>query len=1324
MINEHRHSLRAKVFVIIVAFTLSVFMLGSAPMHSFAEDESEGQAAAKTEQSEAPKEDKDKDKDKEKEEKAASEDKKESEEASEKPAAEKSEPAEEESEPVEEAESDTDTSEDESVDENGEGEQAEAEVLTEEAELTEEEEEEDHPVTQSVNAGSATITAHYNSGQFDGDVSLHGSEISFGAGEAAEGESVTLFAYDICFKGEGGGEQEPDGAVDISISLNASPTEAELGDLQLLHEGSPIGASISGDATDVSFSSSSFSVYTLKGTIAGAELKSNDGPATITIGGTAYGSLEEAIAANESGTIEITGGSAELNMDLTSGDYKIVVGQDAVLTTSEGAAMTGKSGNALIEVKEGGKLVANGGEFNHSNGSNAVKIEKGAEAEFHGGTFSSTYEVILVYGTVSVIDGGKFTTPEGNTNNKATAICVSGKDAKIGTISAGEFTGQNKSGGGSGLWVQDGGSVDKITGGEFFGGSTSQIYPSGGQSGFGIRIGMNPDTDTASVGEIAGGIFHGGRCIEVQTKTPVKITQATCEGYVDDDGEPVSMQGIHVDYTSNVSIGNVTISKAKQGIGNYGTIPSIENPVISDVNCGILNQSVIGSITGGSIESNGDGIVLSYYSRSSTPLTCTIDEINTNVTAKDGHAIDIDGGETYDYASGGWVMTDTRIGKISGGEYNAAGGSAIHNQDGKIGTIGAVKASSDESVVENSGEYAVIDLIDGLQSDYTGDTWYDAAIRNGWNSNIGEIKSGTFNGGNGMALSNQGTLTTISGGEFNTTGYYSENEGEIGTISGGKFTAAAGDPGDGRYALYNSGDGTIGKISGGEFSGVNRGIQNSGAIDEISGGKFTGEKGDGLNNQYKITTISGGEFTGGNNGLYNQGATIDKITGGNFTGTNWFGIYNIDDEYQGTTYESKIGMIAIPEENKSIVKGSYAAIASYNGAELGAVTGYGVYVGGSWGTIYTGASVPLEKDGSGEYSLTEDMVNPGNGRYSDNENILNGDWTIPEGYHMSRTALMIPEMDDADVDQTPFHFLTRANTIIFHGNGHDLDKGEAAKGFRDDNLFFKSYEAIQAEVDGNDADGDFHFAENGMEFLHWNTAADGSGDSYSAGDIVNFAQSLFEKGTDILLYAIWKAEEEPTPAPAPADQPGDPDDPDTPPVTPSETDNPVTSDDTDQDGNAGNTNTNTAQANPAPAAAAVTPAAANEPAEEIADNDTPLANVPDEGTPAAAPAGGWALINLLCVIMSIIAAIAALFSRRDEHDDENENRMGRKGVMKIAGGVLAVASAIILLITEDFTQPMILTDKFTILMIVLMAAGLIAAVTAFVPHSEEESAQQ
>jgi len=1343
MINENRCSLRAKVFVIIVSFTLSVFMLGSVPMHSFAAEGSEGQAAAETQQAEAPKDSEDKDK--EKEENAASEEKQEAEEPPAEPASEESETAEEadaDADAAEEQPSEADgeseqaeaDSEDEQAESNGEGEQAEAEGPAEEAEMTEEEEEEeeeeeDHPVTQTVTAGSATITANYNSGQFDEEVSLHGSEISFGAGEAAEGESVTLFAYDICFTGKSGGEREPDGAVDISISLNASPAEADLGDLQLLHEGTPIGAAISGDATAVSFSSSSFSVYTLKGTVGGALLKNSGEPATVKIGDASYESIEEAVAANESGTIEITGGSAELTTDLTSGNYKIVVGQDAVLTTGDGASMTCKSGSALIEVKEGGKRIANGGVFSNDNGSHAVTVEKGGSAEFHGGTFSATYEVILVYGNVSVIDGGSFTTPDGNTNNKAAAVCVSGADAKIGTISGGEFTGRNKSGGGVGLWIESGGSVDKITGGEFFGGSSSQIYPSGGQSGFGIRIGKNPETDTASVGEIAGGTFHGGRCIEVQTQTPVKITNAICEGYVDDDGEPVSYQGVHVDYKCEASIGNVTISKAKSGIANYGTITSIENPVISEVNSGIVNQSIIGTITGGSIESNGDGIVLAPYSRTTIPLTCTVDEINTNVTARDGHAISVEGGETYDYSAGSWVLTDTRVGKISGGVYNASGYSAISNQDGKIGTIGAAKASAgDDSVLENFGEYAEIDLIDGLEGEYTGDTWYKAVIENTAYSKIGEIRSGTFNGGNGMAISNEGTLTTISGGEFNTNGYYSENTGTIETISGGKFTAAAGEIGDGRDALINNDGGTINKITGGEFTGEKRGLRNCGStIGEISGGTFTGTNGDGIRNQGgEINTITGGEFNGALNGLYND-ASIGDITGGNYSGEGWFGIDNIGDG-------AEIRTIAISEDNKSVFKGPYAAVASYNGAKLGSVTGYGVYVGGGWGTIYTDASVPLEKDGSGAYSLTEDLINPGNGRYSDNENILSGDWQVPDGYHMSRTALMIPEMDDDAVDQTPFHFLTRANTIIFHGNGHNLDKGEAAKGFRDDNLFFKTYETPQAAVDGNNADGSFHFSEDGKEFLHWNTAADGSGDSFFAGDIVEFTKAMFEKGTDILLYAIWKDNSDSEPAPA--DTPADPDNPvdpvkpvdpvnpaeqDTPPVMPVAASEPAASNDTVLPVAAGNTNTNTARTNnPAPAAA-ITPAADNGPAEAVADNEVPMADIPDEETPAGLPAGGWALINLLCVIMSIIAAAAALFSRRDE---ENESRMGHKGRMKIAGAVLAVASAVILLITEDFTQPMILTDRYTILMILLMAAGLFAAVTAFVPRREEESVQQ
>ncbi len=131
--------------------------------------------------------------------------------------------------------------------------------------------------------------------------------------------------------------------------------------------------------------------------------------------------------------------------------------------------------------------------------------------------------------------------------------------------------------------------------------------------------------------------------------------------------------------------------------------------------------------------------------------------------------------------------------------------------------------------------------------------------------------------------------------------------------------------------------------------------------------------------------------------------------------------------------------------------------------------------------------------------------------------------------------------------------------------------------------------------------------------------------------------------------------------------------------------------------------------------------------------------VPDTPAPQAAPptttitdpepplaAGAWALINLICAILTALGAIIALFRRKEEEDeDEEENQnaykaedeeeeeddRGRKMLAaKLAGALAGIAAPIVFLLTEDMTLPMQLIDKWTLIMVIILAAQIVAAV--------------
>ena len=108
--------------------------------------------------------------------------------------------------------------------------------------------------------------------------------------------------------------------------------------------------------------------------------------------------------------------------------------------------------------------------------------------------------------------------------------------------------------------------------------------------------------------------------------------------------------------------------------------------------------------------------------------------------------------------------------------------------------------------------------------------------------------------------------------------------------------------------------------------------------------------------------------------------------------------------------------------------------------------------------------------------------------------------------------------------------------------------------------------------------------------------------------------------------------------------------------------------------------------------------------------------ITDEPIPLIkAPIGKWALINLVCTILtaliSIIMLIRKLIPRRKKEEENEEEKKTTKKKIKLLptlfGILVAIASIFIFLITEDMTLPMQLIDKYTLLMAILLIVNLI-----------------
>jgi hypothetical protein len=121
---------------------------------------------------------------------------------------------------------------------------------------------------------------------------------------------------------------------------------------------------------------------------------------------------------------------------------------------------------------------------------------------------------------------------------------------------------------------------------------------------------------------------------------------------------------------------------------------------------------------------------------------------------------------------------------------------------------------------------------------------------------------------------------------------------------------------------------------------------------------------------------------------------------------------------------------------------------------------------------------------------------------------------------------------------------------------------------------------------------------------------------------------------------------------------------------------------------------------------------AGEPSEEIADQKVPLSG------PEAVheERGGWALVNLLLAVLTVAAGMFMILRKRDDEDRKMK-------AVRFAGLIPAAASVITFLITEDMSLKMQMTDRWTLVMAVIFAAGAIPAViTAFAGRSGEEEA--
>ena len=156
---------------------------------------------------------------------------------------------------------------------------------------------------------------------------------------------------------------------------------------------------------------------------------------------------------------------------------------------------------------------------------------------------------------------------------------------------------------------------------------------------------------------------------------------------------------------------------------------------------------------------------------------------------------------------------------------------------------------------------------------------------------------------------------------------------------------------------------------------------------------------------------------------------------------------------------------------------------------------------------------------------------------------------------------------------------------------------------------------------------------------------------------------------------------------------------------------------------------------------------ASRPTEQITENETPKAEsepevIEDEETPLAPMAtGAWALVNLILMLLTVLASLLLLlgylgkkkYAKEDEYGnalhDANGNEIidytrNKKGFWRVASLIPAIAAVIAFALTENMRLPMVMTDRWTLLMVIIAVVQLIVAVLCKKKKESEEDENQ
>ena len=129
--------------------------------------------------------------------------------------------------------------------------------------------------------------------------------------------------------------------------------------------------------------------------------------------------------------------------------------------------------------------------------------------------------------------------------------------------------------------------------------------------------------------------------------------------------------------------------------------------------------------------------------------------------------------------------------------------------------------------------------------------------------------------------------------------------------------------------------------------------------------------------------------------------------------------------------------------------------------------------------------------------------------------------------------------------------------------------------------------------------------------------------------------------------------------------------------------------------------------------------------------------IKEEATPQAAPKGHWALINLIAAMLSVVLAVVALLAKHakdededdedkddqvvaNENEDDAENESTRHRRWKVIATIDAILAVVVFILTENISLPMVLVDKWTLLMVLFGLISIVSTYFARKWHEEDE----